>query len=102
MCLVPVWVCPNCERVTPRYSARILGCSLYLCTRIAEPSLEKRLRNEPCSPYCLSERCTVLTAFRYCLDPVACARGTDPELEQRETYSGPSRVRSPKAKRPCV
>ncbi len=76
MCLVPVSVCPDCEKVVLRRSWPVRYCNNSLCCRLSSSSSssstekttpsELMLRDEPCHPSCFSEHCGLLTLFRYC------------------------------------
>ena len=81
MCLLPVWICPNCDRKTrvrvrpPKY------CNNPLCVKLKDKS--RCPADEPCHPSCCSERCGLVYQFRYCFD--SCQKVDDDQKDAKAT-----------------
>jgi hypothetical protein len=79
MCLVPVWICPNCDHKSRHYCWAPRYCNNPLCVRLLSSSSSSlfsssssfpfALVDEPCHPSCFSENCGLLSSFRYCPFP---------------------------------
>ncbi len=57
MCLVPVFHCLDCFRMTRCYKSRIILCNNPVCLRRQKGKNKTWLVDEPCSPACFSEKC---------------------------------------------
>lgn len=90
MCLIAVWVCPDCEKSRVRKGWPILHCNNPLCRRLARDApLDQRFFEEPCSPSCLSEHCGLVEEIRFCLDD--CLSVVSPQPPPPGPPRGPRR-----------